>query len=169
MQNTTADHLARQADDTCVLRQVFPWPRLLQIRCDGGVDNHTGAGCGWTVWGRYNEKAATTESAWVHLASASWALPRHTLPLEAEFAGVLSALRFLRAVVSEGGLRSREGLSSQAARPVSTVLVRASARPQLWPGPMWRLPFVGDSDSARKSCKRAGEQQQDSAATAAKR
>lgn len=48
------------------------------------------------LWGCDDTSDPEQETAWTPLASDSWALPAHTLPLEAEFAGVLSALRFVQ-------------------------------------------------------------------------
>lgn len=103
-QNRRADQLARESKDECEIHADFPWPRLLQIRSDGGVNDVTGAGCGWVVWGCVDSSEAEEEAAWTPLASASWRLSAHPLPIEAEFAGILSALKFLQGVVAAGGL-----------------------------------------------------------------
>lgn len=127
-ENSSADHLARQAEDLCTLHKPFPWPPMLHARCDGGASRRAGAGCGWSLWGCATAEGSTCESSWVHLASSSWILPPYSLPLEAEFAGLLSLLRFVRQVILEGGLRGEK--SGDASRD------------QLWQRLAWRIPYV---------------------------
>lgn len=169
--NTLADCLARRATDTCVLHRPFPWPTRLLARCDGGTAARAGAGCGWVLWGCPGADDTNAASSWVQLASASWLLPSHSLPLEAEFSGLLSLLRFVIQLIVEGcldgGLLGEPGESREDR-------VRASARPQLWPRLAWRAPYAGaaeghTTEAARTEDRRGATEDESRRATSRRR
>lgn len=120
--NEDADQQSRMCRDSCELHIPFPWPRHICVSTDGGVSS-AGAGCGWIAWGREANEA----SEWTKLASASWKLPEQVSPPDAEFLGLLSATKFLVAVLREGGVGRR-----QAQIHPETDVIKSAARPRLW-------------------------------------
>lgn len=67
--------------------------------------------------------------AWSRLAMGSCRLPYHILPVEAESAGLSGSLRFLEAVLHEGGIRDGASGALAHRRLVNTDSWKAAARP----------------------------------------
>lgn len=142
-QNQEADALARVAGEFCEVRQEFPWPRKLQVRSDGGCSEREGASCGWALWGCGADLSDESEASWVCLAVASWRLPPHFLPIEAEFAGMICAMNFVYTAVREDAFaRPSQASGASHCRDIgaSTERICAAGRPQVWPRSAWRWP-----------------------------
>lgn len=104
--------------------------RCCKLFCDGGVSEAEGAGCGWLFWG----STEGCRGSCTRLATASWALPKHLKPIETEMAGMLTALRFVREVVREGGILGPSGqLGRRPHISFDVDLMTAASRPQMWP------------------------------------
>lgn len=124
--SSAADYGARRRPDRCTLEHIFPWPQEPQVRVDGGVSSAGGAGCGWVLWGRAGD-GHTME--WRRIAAGSWPLLEHLTPVETEFLGLISALRFLTAALQAGATERRRSPGG-----IDTDYIKAKARPQRWSG-----------------------------------
>lgn len=86
------DGLARCRSDWCTTHDS-------QMFGDGSVSEASGAGGGCALWGCGSNLDGNPTRQWRRPARASWLLPCGVLPIEAQFCGTLSALRFLMAVL----------------------------------------------------------------------
>lgn len=72
----------------------------------------------------------------------------HSFPLESEYAGLLSVLRFVLQVIMAGCLDTE--MTRVLVVTTREDQARAAARPQLWQRMAWRVPY------ARADCSEAG-------------
>lgn len=126
-ENRRADQLATSPTDECCLLHPLPWPQHLRVKTDGG-SSRIHAGCGWELWGCHDASGAHDDRGWIRLAESSWLLPTYTLPIEAEFCGLLSFLCFMCRLVQEGAMGDGSGRHA----PVREEWLVAGARPRLW-------------------------------------
>lgn len=133
-ENARADQLAGDPHDECRILTPWPWPRHMRVKTDGASSNRR-SGCGWELWGCRDASGVHDDDAWICLAEASWALPSHTLPIEAEFCGLLSSLSFICRLVQEGAM----GDGGPGDAPVRPDWIAAAARPRLWAQVAWNF------------------------------
>lgn len=79
----------------------------------------------------------TTHADWTCLASASWELPSYTLPLEAEFAGILTCMVYVTKTVQEGAMGDGGAIN----KDMDVGVPLSAARPRLWDRLAWRTPL----------------------------